>query len=215
MNESDRDLAGALAAHRALENTIADLTDERAASPSLLPDWTVGHVLTHIARNADSFVLMLDGAGRGEVAHQYPGGRGQRNADIDVGAQRSAAALVDDIVMSNAALSTSFAAAAAGGWTGEGESVLGRVAIGELPFRRWRETMVHLADAGLGYTFHDWPDEYVRIELHRMTMLWDSRSSMGLTGLPPRALEVEPRTRLAWLLGRTTIDGLDAAGLMA
>ncbi|MEI8238515.1 MAG: maleylpyruvate isomerase N-terminal domain-containing protein [Actinomycetota bacterium] len=214
MNELERDLAGVAASHRAIEASLHTLTDAQAASPSLLPGWTVGHVLSHIARNADSFVLMLDGARRGEIAAQYPGGREQRNADIDAGAGRSAKELVDDIVRSNAALEASFAATADHGWVGEGDSVLGRIGVGELPFRRWRETVVHHADAGLGFACDDWPNEYVRIELQRMTMLWDSRASMGLTGLPSAALAVPPHTRLAWLMGRTEIDGLEPAGLM-
>ena len=45
------------------------MLDERArrrgeldvAAPSRLPDWTVGHVLTHLARNADSIVRVLAG----------------------------------------------------------------------------------------------------------------------------------------------------------
>ncbi|MET0910545.1 MAG: maleylpyruvate isomerase N-terminal domain-containing protein, partial [Ilumatobacteraceae bacterium] len=45
-----------------------------AELPSLLPGWTRGHVLTHIARNADSFVRLLEAAGRGEVVTQYAGG---------------------------------------------------------------------------------------------------------------------------------------------
>jgi maleylpyruvate isomerase len=214
MNDSDRELVGAVAAHRALEASLANLTDEQVAGPSLLPEWTVGHVLSHIARNADSFVLMLDAARRGEVSAQYPGGRAQRNADIDAGATRSAAAIIDDVHTSNTALEVAFAAASADGWNGQGDSVLGPVGMHELPFRRWRETVVHHADAGLGYTWRDWPDDYVRIELHRMTMLWNSRLSMGLAGLPASALAVDPHTRLAWLMGRTSIDGLEPAGLM-
>ena len=35
------------------------LRDLDVTRPSLLPDWTVGHVLTHLARNADSFVRIL------------------------------------------------------------------------------------------------------------------------------------------------------------
>jgi len=214
MNESDRDLAGAVAAHRALEASLATLTDAQVVAPSLLPDWTVGHVLTHIARNADSFVLMLDAAARGEVGAQYPGGRPQRNADIDAGAARTADAVRDDVARSNAVLETAFSVASAGGWVGEGDSVLGRLPMAELPFRRWRETVVHHADAGLDFTWRAWPDDYVRIELHRMTMLWNSRQSMGLTGLPEGALAVDAHMRLAWLMGRISIDGLGPAGLM-
>jgi uncharacterized protein (TIGR03083 family) len=48
--------------HARLRRTLAGLTDAGARRPSLLPGWTVGHVLTHLARNGDSHVRMLDGA---------------------------------------------------------------------------------------------------------------------------------------------------------
>ncbi len=44
--------------------------------PSLLPEWSDGHVLTHLARNADSVVRRMEGAARGELVDQYPGGLG-------------------------------------------------------------------------------------------------------------------------------------------
>jgi hypothetical protein len=75
--------------------------------------------------------------------------------------------------------------------------------------------VIHLADTGLGYTWHDWPADYLRAELRRMTMLWDSRQPMGLTGLPALALAVPEPQRVAWLVGRATIDGLEPSGLMA
>ncbi len=52
--------------------------------------WTVGHVLTHLARNAESHVRMLEGATMGEALEQYAGGYDQRAADIEAGADRSA-----------------------------------------------------------------------------------------------------------------------------
>ena len=69
-----------------LVRTADAVTDDEAAAPSLLPDWSRGHVLTHIARNADGLTLMVEAANRGEVGSQYPGGLAQRNADIEAGA---------------------------------------------------------------------------------------------------------------------------------
>ena len=70
------------------------LHDEQARAPSLLPGWSVGHVLTHIARNGDSLVWRLEGAAQGELRDQYPGGLEQRRADIEAGAGRPASELV-------------------------------------------------------------------------------------------------------------------------
>ena len=88
---------GCAAAQAALLEDIADLSDEVARRPSRLPGWTVGHVLTHIARNADSLVWRLEGAESGDLRDQYPGGLEQRSSDIEEGAARPAAELVRDV----------------------------------------------------------------------------------------------------------------------
>ena len=69
---------GCVAAEAELERTIERLDDEAARGPSQLPGWSVGHTLTHLARNADSVVWRLGGAAKGERRDQYPGGLEQR-----------------------------------------------------------------------------------------------------------------------------------------
>ena len=97
-----RHLAGATASHRGLDEMLSGLGDSLdPAAPSLLPGWTVGHVLTHIARNADSMVRVLDAAERGEVAERYPGD--SRNAGIEAGSGRPASAQVADVAESSRA----------------------------------------------------------------------------------------------------------------
>ena len=218
MNTIERDVRGAIAAHESLVATLEFLTDAEARSASQLPNWTVGHVLTHIARNADGFVLMIDAANRGQVGAQYPGGLEQRNADIEAGSTRSAAELSADVAEACARIEAAWAATTPQGWEGTGQSPGGPLPINTLPFRRWRETITHHADCGfehlgVSFSWRDWPTAYVRLELEQMTMLYASRKPMGLTALPPEALAVDDRHRLAWLMGRATIDGLAPAGI--
>ena len=213
MDPLQRDLAGAARAHRALEATIADLSDDQAREPSLLPGWSRGHVVTHIARNADSFTRMVCGAQRGEVLEQYPGGPQQRAGDIEAGSGRSAAELIADVRRSNEELEAAWEATDAASWQRQGIATVGPVTLDDLPFRRWREAGVHHADLGLDYRWGDLPTDYVRLELDRMTMMWNSRLPMGMTGLPAAALAVSDHHRLAWLMGRADIDGLEPAGL--
>jgi maleylpyruvate isomerase len=208
-----RDIAGAAAAHRRLIEAIDGLADADVAAASLLPGWTVGHVLTHIARNADSHVRMIEGAEAGGVADQYDGGESTRSADIERGAGRNAAEVVADVVASAERLERSWSTAGTA-WTGEGRTLGGLAPIADLPFRRWRETELHHFDLGRGYGMDQWPAEYVRLELGVITMQWSSRRPMGLTALPPQALAADERTRLAWLVGRTDIDGLAPAGIL-
>lgn len=59
------DRARVEAAHARLLSTLARLTDDDARGPSLLPAWSVGHLVTHLARHADSHVRMLEAAARG------------------------------------------------------------------------------------------------------------------------------------------------------
>lgn len=214
MNAIERDVRGATAAHAALLAALQSLADEKARSASLLPDWTVGHVLTHIARNADGFLLMVEAANRGEVGFQYPGGLEQRNGDIETGAARSAVDLVADVATACARLEAAWAATGPMGWEGTGQTLVGPVPINVLPFRRWRETIVHHADCGLtSEGWREWSTEYVRLELEQMTMLWASRKPMGMTTLPTEALAVDDHHRLAWLMGRAAIEGLAPAGI--
>jgi maleylpyruvate isomerase len=212
----DRDVAGAAAAHQGLLTMLDEALAEGrldVAAPSRLPDWTVGHVLTHVARNADSIVRVLEGSGRGEIVERYVGGRSARNAGIEAGAARPAAEQVDDVRRTIWRLEQTWAGDV--NWDGQSLEATGRLlAVRELPHQRRREVEVHRVDLGLGYEPADWPAEYVRLELRELEMRWAARRPMGLTGLPPEALALAPYERLAWLLGRQDVDGLEPAGVM-
>ncbi len=88
------DLSNRLTALRASTSAmVADFDEQRwtdadMAAPIALPRWTRGHVLTHIARNADSIARALSGALRGEIVQRYPDGPEGRAADIEAGAGR-------------------------------------------------------------------------------------------------------------------------------
>jgi len=201
-------------AHAALAALLDGLDDAAMRRPSLLTNWSVGHVLTHVARNADGLRAAVEGAAVGEVRPMYPGGAAQRNGDIEAGAVRSATGIADDVRSSSAALEAALAALDETGWAGEGSAPFGALPIDDVPHRRWREVEVHLTDLGVGPTWHDWSAPFVRSELRLMSMLWNSRLPMGMTGLPDAAMAVDDHHRLAWLLGRATIEGLEPAGLM-
>src|SRR5271154_1879554 len=94
------------------------LTDEEAAAPSLLPGWTRGHVLTHIARNADSLRNLLIWARTGVVTPQYTDA-GEREQGIAAGADRRAADLLADLDASAAALAAEAESLRADDWAAE------------------------------------------------------------------------------------------------
>src|SRR5260370_18500706 len=73
--------------------TVAKLTDEDLRQPSALPGWTRGHVVAHIARNADSCWNLLEWARTGVEVPQYPNDE-VREAGVEASAGRPAAQLL-------------------------------------------------------------------------------------------------------------------------
>ena len=201
-------VVGCASAHQRLLASLENLTDAQCRQDSLLPNWSRGHVLTHLARNADSHVNLLQSAGRGEVGKQYPSIE-KRNADIESGSSRNASELVVDLRLSIYGLEVAWASANEKVWSGQGRNLSGNVIeISSLVFLRWREVEIHHADLNLGFGYDDLPPLYVRLELDQQIMLWRSRKPMGMTELPDIAKKLSPSQRLAWLMGRVEVDGL-------
>lgn len=184
-----------------------------AAVPSRLPGWTVGHVLTHVARNAESMTRVLRASSSGKVVERYEGGEAGRAAGIEAGWRRPAPEQVDDVRRTIGELEQTWSGDVR--WDGLSRETGGReIPVRQLPFLRRREVEVHRVDLGLGYEPADWPAEYLRLDLRAMEMRWNARRPMGMTGLPQAALDAPPHERLAWLLGRTDLPGLPPAGVM-
>jgi maleylpyruvate isomerase len=204
------DLGPVKKSHIRLRRTLAGMAADDAHRPSLLPTWTVGHVLTHLARNADSFVRLLEAAAQGEVADQYAGGNDQRAADIEAGAGRPVPELVDDVVTAAARLERTWDATTEDVWrTGRGRVVSGVWPLAELPFRRWREVEIHHVDLGLGYGPGDWPEDYVEAELARALPYLAARLPAGAT---VDVATLDRRRLLAWIVGRGDDADLPALG---
>lgn len=184
-----RDLDGVRASHRRLLDAIRALTDDQAREPSLLPGWSKGHVLTHVARNADSVTRRLEAAAHDEVVDQYVGGREGRTADIEAGAGRSASQLRADVYESCAALEAVADRVADAVWDRPVRDISGVLRpAATMLFARWREVEVHHTDLGLGYPPSSWPPEIAE------------------TWLPEIVANLQRRTHanslLAWALGR-------------
>ncbi|BCJ55798.1 hypothetical protein Asp14428_72730 [Actinoplanes sp. NBRC 14428] len=139
--------------------TAARLTDDDVRQPSLLPGWTRGHVLTHLARGGEALRRALHG--EPPYASQEA-----RDADIEAGAGRAAAELVADVAASAEAFRAAVAAFPAGGWD-EKVAVLAYEPFpkSQLPVRRLHELESHHLDLGAGYTPADWSPAYAGMEL--------------------------------------------------
>jgi len=202
-------VVGCAESHQKLLQSLESLTDKQCREPSALPGWTRGHVLSHLARNAESHVHVLQCAARGEVGEQYVGGAKARKQGIETHATDSAEALVASVRKSIYALEGQWAATSSEGWQGRGVNSAGAsIAMSDIVFLRWREVEVHHADLALAFTFANWNSTYVRYELDRQVMMWRASKPMGLTPVPKTALQLSPNERLAWFLGRTEVEGL-------
>jgi len=154
-------LASVDAAFAQLLATASRLTDADARGASRLPGWTRAHVLTHVARSADGDRSTVEGAIRGEVADKYPHGLDGRERDIEAGARRDAATLLDDVDTSQRALVAAWAAMPDDAWERLGNTPMGlRNASATVGARR-RELLVHLVDLDAGFGAADLPADYV------------------------------------------------------
>jgi maleylpyruvate isomerase len=178
---------GCVAAHAALGATLDNLSDAVVRGPSRLPGWSVGHVLTHIARNADSVVWRLEGAARGELRDQYPGGLQQRKDDIEAGAGRPASELVLDVRGTSAAVERVMSDLPAAAWDAPSRTSRGVVETSrDAALSRWREVVVHHGDLGLAPV--PFPPGLIDAWLPRELPLLAERS--------------DPAELLAWIIGR-------------
>ena len=191
-------IIGCAAANARLFERLETIDDVVLRRPTLLDGWSVGHVLTHLARNADSFVQMLEAASIGESIAQYPGGAQQRQGDIEIGASRTAAACLKDVRRSCERLQAAFAQASNAVWESFGTGLSAQpVPLRKIPFRRWKEVEIHHVDLALGYEPEDWPANFVSVAL-----------TDTLSDLPPRVADARQRaTLLAWLAGRRATPG--------
>lgn len=229
-DEIGGELAAIDGATRRLLDSAAMLTDEQVREPSLLPGWTRGHVLTHLARNADGLANALRSARSGAEIPMYASVDG-RDADIEAGAGRTAAELLADVRESAEAFAREAGLMPAGAWSALARRTPGgeTFPVAMVPLRRLGELEIHHADLGLGYGMRDWPAEFVDAYFPHVAGAWAGRAGVPHCLLSPegtdRLLPVGPvgaaapgpgvpvvhgpaARLLAWLIGRDDGSGL-------
>ena len=154
----------------ACSSRVDGLTAEAVGGPSLLPGWTRGHVLTHLARNADALANLVLAARTGDGRPMYPGGPDGREAAIEAGAGRHLGDLRLDLDDSAERLleprSPTFPAEAQ---AREVAMRRGATAYGwEIPLIRIREVEIHHVDLDAGYTPDDWDPDFAARTLDQL-----------------------------------------------
>lgn len=209
-----------------LLQTASGLTDEQARAASLLPGWSRGHVLTHLARSADGLRNLLIWARTGVETPQYPNVE-VRNADIEAGSGRPAADLAADVAEAAAGFAAEAATLRGAEWVAEVRGIRGAPHPAWYTlFRRLCEVEVHHVDLAAGYRPADWPAEFAAECLQRVAGDFTGQDSPAAllratdSGAQHRigpaatttALTITgpQRDLLAWLIGRSGGAGLTA-----
>lgn len=216
MTQWESDLAELDASTERLLATVADLSDADCAAPSVLPDWSRGHVLAHIEGNARGMGRLVRWATDGLERPMYIS-REVRHADVVLNARRTADEQFDAVRQSARDLRSLLGALPLDGL--DARIVLGtgvEKAIGELPFHRLQEVCVHHVDLGLpSYTYLDWPIAMCTGMLANVAKDFAQRGEFPVRWLQPvgdervailgadgPGLEGSPQVLLAWLLNR-------------
>src|SRR5688500_18781026 len=128
-----------------LSEALSACGDTDLAGPSLLPGWTRGHVVTHLARNADALLNLVNWATTGRETPMYPS-REVRDADIAAGAGRAAAEQLTDLAESARRLEESLAAMPSEAQERMVATASAQFPGREIPLVRVREVEIHHVD---------------------------------------------------------------------
>lgn len=149
----------AAAGQRRVEDVVGVLEPGAVYEASALPGWTRGHLIRHLARNADALVNLLTWARTGSPTPMYAT-PGQRDADIEAGAGRALAGQLADLRESGRRFAAAAAAVPAEKWSARVKSAQGRdIPAAEVPWLRVREVWIHLVDLDVGAGVDTIPDE--------------------------------------------------------
>ncbi|MGA5897568.1 maleylpyruvate isomerase family mycothiol-dependent enzyme [Streptomyces venetus] len=170
---------------------VGKLDNASVTEPSRLPGWTRGHVLAHLARNADALVNVLDGRPMYVSAEA-------RDSDIERDAPRSLDIQLTDLRESAARFQEIGAAPA--DWSRTVELRNGVTdSASRVPFRRWVEVELHHVDLGIGYELEDLPEDFTEREIGFLADRFAGHPDVPHT-------RVTDGTR-AWSTGREAGDG--------
>jgi len=219
MIDHGHDLASVRDATDRLLTAAAKLDNASVAGPSRLPGWTRGHLLAHLARNADALANVLEGR------PMYASGEA-RDAEIERDAPRPLDVQLTDLRDSAARFQETGAAPA--DWSRTVELRNGVTdSASRVPFRRWGEVELHHVDLGIGYELEDLPAEFSDREIAFLTERFSGHPEVAPIRLTDRTRAwrtgreaTEPELTvsgtapelLGWLAGRRDGSGLTVTG---
>jgi maleylpyruvate isomerase len=145
-------------ASRRLVRTVDGMAEATYAEPSLLPDWTRGHVVAHLALNAEGLAGALRGLTEGRSVPMYAS-QEARDGDIAALGRAEPEAIRSRLLAGVTDFADAVAAVPEEAWGIEVDRTPGQQSFkaGAAPGMRHREVEIHHADLGLGYSHADWP----------------------------------------------------------
>ena len=199
---------------------IENLSNDDVAADSLLPNWSRGHVITHLANNARGLSNLIDWALTGVQKDMYVSVE-QRGIDIEDGAKRPGNEIVADFLEQANIFANNLDRLIAGPLLSD-EVVLGNgmhVHPHEITTLRERELLVHLVDLGLDYKANNWSFDFSIKTLKsvsagkrkervnfRLLIAGDHTWTMDQNGMTD--IFGTPQSLAAWLMGREPDDKL-------
>lgn len=213
-----------------LIGSAEQLDDKAVREPSALPGWSRGHLLTHIARNADGLRNLLEWAMTGERHDMYPD-RETRDADIETGATRTAGQLAADLREASRRFVEAAARITSEQWTVKVERRGGGPQpASKIPWWRLEEVLIHHVDLNTGFSPAHWPVQFTGPTLEMSAERFTDPAYGAIAATPFRlyaedtarncAVACDPMDKdhplvrgpeaalLAWMLGRSDGDGL-------
>lgn len=152
-------------ASQRLVRTVDSLPDDAYRADSLLPGWTVAHVVAHLTLNAEGLAGVLVGVVEHEPVTTY-----RSQEDRDAGIEKLSGARPGELRDRTMASVTRLAAAItalpddlAGTRVARTPGSDHTFAAGAVPWMRLREVEIHHADLGpavAAYSPADWPEEF-------------------------------------------------------
>lgn len=211
---------------RLLGDTMT-VSDADWRGPSSLPNWSRGHVATHIARHADALVRLCRWARSGRPESMYASPE-SRDVEIEAGAGRSGLELQVDLDTTADHLVAAFdQVGEADAWDAPIEMRGGlRVVPRLLPLARLTEVVLHHVDLDIGFGIDDidetaaawlleWSafrlrqrDEFPRLELTSPSGLEITIGSSGAA----RQVRGSNARLLGWLTSRCAPGAVEGTG---
>ncbi|MFI0034839.1 maleylpyruvate isomerase family mycothiol-dependent enzyme [Streptomyces mutabilis] len=219
MIDHAHDLESVRDATERLLTEVGKLDNASVTESSRLPGWTRGHVLAHLARNADALVNVLEGR------PMYVSGE-VRDADIERDAPRPLDVQLADVRESAARFQDVCAVPADWSRTVELRNGVTDTAS-RVPFRRWVEVELHHVDLGIGYELEDLPAEFTERETDFLAARFAGHRDVAPTRLtdgtrawrtgreaggPEVTVSGRPADLLGWLAGRRAGSALTVEG---